>query len=288
MSGYVIQEIHYAPFGEVISEYTPYWHGGKIPDYLFNGKELDEETGMYYYEARYYNPPMFISRDPLFEKKPFMSPYAYCRNNPLIFIDPNGEDEYEFDESGKYVQTIKNDKIASFHVVNTNGERIASTIDFDVKDVTHRTPTINGKRTDIFEIKGDANAKETFELMANHTNTEWSHAKIGLEGSEKNIVGTSHSNESTAIGNFLNTTGYTLRDVVHNHPSESPIPSGTATYDKSGKKTQDLHVAESYMKRNPSVNLNIYTKKYGYSPYNDKGTLDSRISKENGKYFIRP
>jgi RHS repeat-associated protein len=98
MSGYVIQEIHYAPFGEVISEYTPYWHGGKIPDYLFNGKELDEENGMYYYEARYYNPPMFISRDPLFEKKPFMSPYAYCRNNPLIFIDPNGEDEYEFDK----------------------------------------------------------------------------------------------------------------------------------------------------------------------------------------------
>ena len=38
--------------------------------YAFNAKELDEENGMYYYSARYYAPPTFISRDPLFEKYP--------------------------------------------------------------------------------------------------------------------------------------------------------------------------------------------------------------------------
>ncbi len=58
--------------------------------YAFNAKELDEENGMYYYSARYYAPPTFISRDPLFEKYPFMSPYAYCANNPVLFIDPDG------------------------------------------------------------------------------------------------------------------------------------------------------------------------------------------------------
>jgi RHS repeat-associated protein len=57
---------------------------------MFNAKELDEESGMYYYEARYYAPPTFISRDPLFEKYPFISPYAYCANNPVIYIDPTG------------------------------------------------------------------------------------------------------------------------------------------------------------------------------------------------------
>jgi RHS repeat-associated protein len=61
-----------------------------MPDYMFNAKELDEENGMYYYEARYYNPPMFISRDPLFEEKPFMNPYTYCSNNPINKIDPTG------------------------------------------------------------------------------------------------------------------------------------------------------------------------------------------------------
>jgi RHS repeat-associated protein len=91
-NGAVQQQVLYAPFGEVISEYNAYWHQGKIPDYQFNAKEKDEESGMYYYSARYYAPPVFISRDPLFEKYPFMSPYAYCANNPVIYIDPTGEE----------------------------------------------------------------------------------------------------------------------------------------------------------------------------------------------------
>jgi RHS repeat-associated protein len=75
---------------------------------LFNGKELDEENGMYYYSARYYNPPTFISRDPLFEKYPSVSPYAYCANNPLKYIDPTGmevEDAelYKTDKNGNYI-----------------------------------------------------------------------------------------------------------------------------------------------------------------------------------------
>jgi RHS repeat-associated protein len=88
----ITQQVLYAPFGEVITEYNAYWHNGLIPDFTFNAKEYDEENGMYYYEARYYNPPTFISRDPLFEKYPWMSPYAYTMNNPLKFIDPTGED----------------------------------------------------------------------------------------------------------------------------------------------------------------------------------------------------
>jgi RHS repeat-associated protein len=89
-NGAVQQQVLYAPFGEVISEYNAYWHQGKVPDYMFNAKEKEEESGMYYYSARYYAPPVFISRDPLFEKYPFMSPYAYCANNPVIYIDPDG------------------------------------------------------------------------------------------------------------------------------------------------------------------------------------------------------
>jgi RHS repeat-associated protein len=50
------------------------WKNAKTSDYLFNGKEKDEESGMYYYETRYYAPSTFISRDSLFEKSPTMSP----------------------------------------------------------------------------------------------------------------------------------------------------------------------------------------------------------------------
>ncbi|MCZ8296185.1 RHS repeat-associated core domain-containing protein [Flavobacterium sp.] len=62
--------------------------------YKFNGKELDEETGLYYYGARYYDPKVsiWLSVDPKAEKYPSYSPYNYCLNNPILFIDPDGQD----------------------------------------------------------------------------------------------------------------------------------------------------------------------------------------------------
>ena len=100
----IVQGFLYAPFGEITNEYNNSFGNGVIPKYSFNAKELDEETGMYYYEARYMAPPVFISRDPLFEKYPTFSPYAYCANNPVKYIDPTGMeiDDY-FNEKGEYL-----------------------------------------------------------------------------------------------------------------------------------------------------------------------------------------
>ena len=61
--------------------------------YKFNAKELDEETGNYYYGARYYDPKwsVWLSVDPLAEKYPGWSPYVYTHhNNPLRYTDPTG------------------------------------------------------------------------------------------------------------------------------------------------------------------------------------------------------
>ena len=87
----VTQGFLYAPFGEIVSEYQGIAPSSALPKYAFNAKELDEESGMYYYEARYYQPPTFISRDPFFEKYFWMSPYAYCANNPVKYVDPSGK-----------------------------------------------------------------------------------------------------------------------------------------------------------------------------------------------------
>ena len=58
--------------------------------YLYNGKEQDKLTGLYYYGARYYdcNKSTFLGVDPLVEKT--MSSFAYCSNNPVILVDPDG------------------------------------------------------------------------------------------------------------------------------------------------------------------------------------------------------
>jgi RHS repeat-associated protein len=64
--------------------------------FKFNGKELDEETGLYYYGARYYDPKIsiWLSVDPHAHVMPFASPYAYCLNNPINMIDPDGRIPY--------------------------------------------------------------------------------------------------------------------------------------------------------------------------------------------------
>ena len=61
----------------------------------FTGKEKDSETGFYYFGARYYDPTLsglFLSVDPMSDKYPSLSPYAYCAWNPLKLVDPNGEE----------------------------------------------------------------------------------------------------------------------------------------------------------------------------------------------------
>ena len=93
----VTQGFLYAPFGEITTEYNANFGNNVLPKYSFNAKELDEETGMYYYEARYYKPPVFTSRDAMMEKKPWLSPYHYCSNNPVGRVDPSGM----FDDEAK-------------------------------------------------------------------------------------------------------------------------------------------------------------------------------------------
>jgi len=60
--------------------------------YTFSGKERDTETGYSYFGARYYNSDIsiWLSVDPLSDKYPNLSPYAYCGNNPVKLVDPNG------------------------------------------------------------------------------------------------------------------------------------------------------------------------------------------------------
>lgn len=63
--------------------------------YKYNNKELDQMHGlnMYDYSARFYEPGIgrFSTIDPLVEKFYSWSPYAYCYNNPIKFIDPDGK-----------------------------------------------------------------------------------------------------------------------------------------------------------------------------------------------------
>ncbi len=109
LDGKVSQHIEYVPFGEVfIEERNNTWN----TPYLFNAKEFDEETGLYYYGARYYEPRLglWMSVDPISNYDPRndnnyldgehngsvynsfnIYPYEYCYQNSILLVDYTGK-----------------------------------------------------------------------------------------------------------------------------------------------------------------------------------------------------
>ena len=81
----------YLPYGELLVD--EHSSSEDLP-YKFNGKQFDEETGLYYYGARYMNPvtSLWYGVDVLTEKYDNVSSYIYCKNNPIAFMDMNGKD----------------------------------------------------------------------------------------------------------------------------------------------------------------------------------------------------
>ena len=80
----------YLPYGELLVD--EHSSSEEMP-YKFNGKEFDQETGLYYYGARYMNPKtsLWYGVDPLAETYETIGGYVYCAGNPVKFVDPNGE-----------------------------------------------------------------------------------------------------------------------------------------------------------------------------------------------------
>ena len=63
--------------------------------FTFTGKERDSETGFSYFGARYYDSDIltgWLSVDPMADKYPSLSPYAYCGWNPVKVVDPDGKE----------------------------------------------------------------------------------------------------------------------------------------------------------------------------------------------------
>ncbi len=89
-NGQVVETAEYMPFG-LMRSHT----GTPVTNYKYTDQELDPETGLYYYGARYYDPTigLFISADTIvqnFSDPQAINRYSYCRNNPLIYVDPSG------------------------------------------------------------------------------------------------------------------------------------------------------------------------------------------------------
>ena len=94
-NGEKVKTTEHMPFGHIREEMI-HIAGMDTSNYKYTDQELDPETGLYNYNARLYNPVLgiFITPDTIVPD-PYdpqtLNRYAYCRNNPLIYVDPSGQ-----------------------------------------------------------------------------------------------------------------------------------------------------------------------------------------------------
>ncbi|WP_036855859.1 RHS repeat-associated core domain-containing protein, partial [Prevotella denticola] len=90
----------YLPYGEMLVD--EHSSSEDLP-YKFNGKQFDEETGLYYYGARYMNPvaSIWYGVDVFQENKADVASYLYCFGNPINLTDPDGN--WERDRHGNLI-----------------------------------------------------------------------------------------------------------------------------------------------------------------------------------------
>lgn len=95
--------------------------------YLFNGKELQEDFGLYQYDfgARTYDPQLarWFSVDPLAAEFPWQSPFSAMNNNPIYFTDPDGRAAVPPDWVEGADGNIKWDENATSQATTQEGEK---------------------------------------------------------------------------------------------------------------------------------------------------------------------
>jgi RHS repeat-associated protein len=249
--GRIVQSLVYLPFGETMLDEASI---SPAMPYKFSGKEQDTETGMSYFGARYYDPmmAMWMGPDPLAAKYPQVSPYVFCMNNPVLFLDPDGR---EVIISGTLRYTTNTD-----NKLRGDAKRMAGMIDNNSITVNLNTTEKNETSTGNLMIGGafmgntvtkdaDGNTKVVANQEVNpnvlgsadaHTNTpgkmimhEATEAYAGAQISQKEGTGVGVATQA----DVANPTSVYNR--AHNKAT-SQTPVYQTLYDKSGNVTTDV------------------------------------------------
>ena len=221
----VVERNDYYPFGGRWDDGSG--HGGTIAAtdnrYALSGKERQTMSRMGSYlatheslldfGARFYDPAtaIFLQQDPLAEKYYNISPYAYCANNPVNFVDPDGRDVWHLNQDGKitwqeeskehrlYSVDSEGNRSDDYVTVNDRGILDAFT---NKSDVASYTTSVN--IDDVFKV---------FKFAADNTNVEW---VIHRGEGDQYTIGTKH--DEISAGNWEDYGIQKPIASVHSHP----------------------------------------------------------------------
>jgi RHS repeat-associated protein len=245
-----------------------------VQPYKFGGKELDEMNGLNWYdfEARMksFDVSRFMTIDPLAEKYYSISPYAYCLNNPMKYVDPDGKDIILFNVTHRKL---------SGRPDGTRGQ-VSSTTNAALKDIM---TTKEGRAFFAqFAKAGDVVGGYTFKENGKYSSTNLTLYDYSWEKETSNIIPTdvNGSLSEPIDGNV------TLK--IHSHDRNKNEIGETLTHETQvhGTKTGDQIEGKKGVPtgdQDHSALKNKNTKHAGYNNYNSVKiqleALDARYKK---------
>lgn len=237
-----------------------------------------------------------MSIDPHAEKYYSITPYAYCMNNPVRFVDPNGTDVWELQQDGT-VKWIEESKKHTLYALNEQGERTGASITvadrtiFDQLTENRNPQDYDGN----YAISNSHEIGDVFLFAANNTSVEW--GILGYQGEEgrQYVLHTQHEKASVASRDSEK-EGLTISNQffdMHSHPGPNGTQGGSG-YGVLISGDKKFVMNRYYEAKEKGVSLPTYyvyhkesKKIYQYNPWHSSIYI-KRVTNNNGLRFIVP
>jgi len=243
---------------------------------------------LYYYGARYYDPrtSVFLGVDPLSDQSPNISPFAYCSNNPIMLVDPDGRESYEINqESGKVKEIDKTkyfqEKGGSITTVkegdkyNGSGKSVDQVSNSNGEKKYYSGGVLGQEQSSadfqMFSFGDNKEASDFYYFAAGSTDAEYSFGDLGKGGG---VVGTDSQSGNTKMpGIFEKFYGPSLKMLSHSHNGSGGGPS-KEVWENGHMEPGDL--------------LNAFNSEYRNLPREVYDVPNRRIYSYDGNSILKP